>query len=277
MSIDGVVRCRCLEEGRASPPPCPVEVMEAWTQPTSDHRDESNAVFEWAATACPHPQFWLVEHKVRRTALLKAAEARGGRAAFPAIYATLPMGSGGEATPVDSADCLAELDALRELMHSGRMLVIVDCDTGAVVHVGEDGELVSLSHDSYLPPGLPRIISFGRDYEIIASPPIDRPITAAWLGRDGVVRLRDSRGTVLWQAREFTQTADDDHWVFRDVLSGREARHRSPIPPGPCDARPLRLRAEFQSYDSDVALSGVAELRTLFETSVRTGRSVFWV
>jgi hypothetical protein len=210
-------------------------------------------------------------------ALLEADEACGGRAAFPALYATLPTANDGEVTPSESADCLAELDALRELMRSGQMVVIVDDDTNAVVHVDEHDELVSLSDDSFLPP-VPRIISFGLDYQITANPPIDGPVTATWLGRDGVVRVRDSQGRELWQARAFTQTPDDDHWVFRDVLSGQAVRHRSPIPPAPhSKARSSRLRAEIQPYDSDLALPGVAELRELFDASVRTGRSVFWI
>jgi len=277
MSIDGVVRCRCLEDGRASPSPCPVEVVEGWVRPTIDHRDEWRAVFEWAETACPHRNFWLVEHRVLRRALLDAAGARGGRAAFPALYATLPTANDGEATPSDAANCLAELDALRELMRSGPMVVIVDDDTDAVVHVDEDDELVSLSDDCFLPP-VPRIISIGRDYQITANPPIDGTVTTTWLGRDGVVRVRDGQGRELWQAREFTQTPDDDHWVFRDLLSGRAVRHRSPIPQvPPAHPRSSRLRAEIRPYDSDLALAGVAELRDLFDTSVRTGRSVFWI
>jgi hypothetical protein len=133
------------------------------------------------------------------------------------------------------------------------MTVIADVDTGAVVFVDPDDPVVATPRQHI--PG-PAIVGFDEHYAVRGLTPLPgRPMTSTWLDDDAVVRLRDEE-------------------------TGRTVRHSSPVSPWyghPDDDRRLRLRTEVRPIDIDCYVAGVAELRDLFTTSVRTGRPVYWV
>jgi hypothetical protein len=277
MSIDGVVLCGCREGGRAVPPPCPIWINEVWAVPVEDTTANRELVRAWAETACPHRQFWLIRHWVRKMGLLEAMASRGGAAAFPVLYAALPTHNGGEVAPDASAACLSELDTLREQMRSEPpMAVLLDGDTGTVlwVHEPEDGHI---SHGA--PDAGPRIFWFDEAYQLHSNPEVGEPFTSVWLEADGLIRVRDRTGHELWQSRDFTQETDGQFRIHRDRPSRAEIRHLAWIPqhrPADPEPPPTHLRVEIRPYDSDVAIGGIAGLRELFEASVRTGRPVVW-
>ncbi|MFG2039448.1 hypothetical protein [Dactylosporangium sp. NPDC048998] len=156
------------------------------------------------------------------------------------------------------------------------MIVLTDVDNDAIVHVYDGDELVALPKR---PSTWGSIVSFDEQYRADGLPPSpgDR-LTTTWLGPDALVRVRDAfTGEELFAAAEFTQRADGDSWVFRDTVSGAEARHCSPVvQPDQRSSLPARLRAAVRPVGIDVFLAGVAHLRALFTASVQTGRPVFW-
>jgi hypothetical protein len=97
----------------------------------------------------------------------------------------------------------------------------------------------------------------------LMSPSPGGRLTTTWLGSDARVRVRDAvTGEELFAADEFTQSADGDSWVFRDTVTGAEARHCSPVVHH--DQRsslPARLRAAVRPVDIDVFLTGVGTCR----------------
>jgi hypothetical protein len=148
MSIDGLVLCDCLQAGLALPPPCPVEFVDVWVHPAPGFDDHESEIRQWSKTACPHPDFWLVEHQVIHSKVRAAMAEHGGPGTFPVIYAALPTCNGGRVDPTDAARCLTELDRLGALMSAGSMVAIVDADDDTVVFVDPDDRLVAWARHS---------------------------------------------------------------------------------------------------------------------------------
>lgn len=276
MTIDGVVFCDCLETGIAAAPPCPVVRSEEWFQPAPGYEAHRKAVRAWAQSACPHPEFWLVEHQVLTGALLRSMAAYGGELAFPTIAAALPTHNGGSVSAADSAACIAELDLLAALMARHSMVVIIDVERGTVVFVDPTSSVVATPRHHK-----PRQAFIGFDHGAITGVTAvpGRPFTSTWLGEDAVVRVLDGHGAVLFAAQEFTQERDGEDWLFRDERVGTTVRHCSPIGHWrgtPEDGTRHLLRAELRPFDIYACLAGVAWLRELFHASVRTGRPVLW-
>jgi hypothetical protein len=278
MSIDGCVLCTCLDNGTALPPPCPIVVEGEWVHPAEGHADRWRAVREWAETACPHPQFRLVDGRVVRSAVRGALDDHGGVDVFPALLSALPTLNGGRVSPRRAADCVVELDHLADLMRRiATMVVLVDDADGEIVRVYDDEHYTGGDEPIGLPPtepGVPTVVSFDDRYGATMQPAPDRPWTVTWLGRDTEVRVRDAgSGEILFSATSFTQYADGDDWMFHDDRTGARVRHRSPVIAQPTR---FRFRTDIRPVDIDVYLTGVAFLRTLFATSARTGRPVHW-
>jgi hypothetical protein len=278
VSVDGVVVCDCFEAGAAVPAPCPVKRSGAWLVPAPGYEAMLHEVVEWNKRACQHPWCFLVDHQVRKMALLEAMATYGAARTFPVIHAKLPTCNGGQVSPTESARCLAEFDHLGALMSERSMVVIADADTGEVVFVDPDDEVVAdPRHHS---PG-PAIYGYDRHRAVIGLTPLpDKPMTSTWLDDDAVVRLVDAHGSVLLETREFVQERTNADWTFRDERTGKVVHHCSPVSfwdGTPKEDRPHRMRAEVRPVDIDNYVSGVAELRELFTTSVRTGRPIYWV
>src|SRR6266542_3569884 len=141
VSIDGVVLCDCLETGVASPSPCPVIRDDVWIHAAAGYEAQQPEVRSWAETACSHRQFWLVDHQVRRMALLSAMDSYGGEDAFPSLHASLPTGNGGSVAAVDSARCRAAIHGLAAV--KGRPMTSTWLGEDAVVRVHDaDGSLL---------------------------------------------------------------------------------------------------------------------------------------
>ena len=152
------------------------------------------------------------------------------------------------------------------------MAGLVDDDTGQTLWVRD-----------YVSCGAPDlrlvILNYDEAYRLHSNPELGEPFTSVWLDPDGLIRIRDRTGQVVWHSRTFTQEVEGSYLVHRDRPSGAEIRHLASIPqryPDDPEPPPARLRVEIRPYDSDVAIVGVDALRELFETSVHTGRPVFW-
>jgi hypothetical protein len=227
VSVDGTVLCDCLETGRAVPPPCEVWRDQCWTHAVDDARQKE--VRAWAETACAHPQFWLVHHRVLQGSLQHYLKEHGD---FPALRAALPTWNGSEVYPASAARCLAEFDRLDAVMSVGTMAVIVDVDDGTVVFVDGDSEQVSEAR-------------WG--------------VQRTTLSADGVVRVVDADDRVLFESREFTQERDGDGWIFRDEVTGAIVRHGAPVNwwyDTPAADPPHHWRAETRPIDIDDYIPG---------------------
>lgn len=278
MSIDGVVFCDCRETDLAVAPPCPVIREGAWIYAAPGYETRQREIEAWAEMACDHPRFRLVEHQVRNWAMLDAMAGYGGEATFPMIHAALPTHNGGSLDPADAARCVAEVDRLGALMSEGSMVAIVDANDGTVVFADPDGSLVASPRHHE-----PDLAIFGFDERGAVqglTAVAGRPMTSTWLGDDAVVRVVDADGSVLFAARELVQERDGEDWIFRDERTGATVRHCSPVgwwDGMPQESQPHRMRAEIRPIDIDDYLAGVAELRELFQTSIRTGRPIYWI
>lgn len=265
--------CDCFETGAATPPPCPVVFDETWIHPASGFEGRKDEVREWTKTACAHPWFRLVDHQVRRMAMLKAMAGFGDAAAFPVVHAAMPRRNGGSVTPADSARCLAELDRLQMLMGQDSTAVIVNSDTGEIVFALRDDDGLAGVPRTFEP--IPAMFGFDEGGAVRGINRIQgRPLTSTWLGADAVVRVLDTDGSLLLVAKAFAQEPDGGDWLLRDESTGATVHHCSPV--GQRGSEPHRMHAEIRPIDIDFYLPGVAELRELFEASVATGRPVYW-
>jgi hypothetical protein len=155
------------------------------------------------------------------------------------------------------------------------MAVIVNADDGGIVFVASRGQLVSMPQ-YFDPPTLAANVGFDLTDANHGAGPFVRPLAATYLGEDAVVRAIYADGSILFTSRELVQEPDSNSWIFRDAVTNVSVRHWAPLF-RPATSGPVRLRAELRPMDIDRYLTGVAGLRELFQTSVRTGRPVHWV
>lgn len=272
------MHCRCLSEGVANPPPCPVVFTDDYVSPAPGYEELDDEVEAWAEHACAHRQLRLVAGQVFTGPLRGAMADHGGEQAYPALAASLPRNNWGSVPPDQARVCLEELQRLSEMMRDQPMVVIVDLVAATVLHVLRENSRLIGWPLRYIPrPGMTQADGQWRVHGLTTPPGVQT--TMVWLDADGVIRVRDTEhGRTLFAATELVQYAAGDRWIFHDVHSGTELCHDSPIRwhDNALVRLPERLRAETQSMDIDLYLYGVAHLRALFTAAVQTGNPVCW-
>ena len=123
------------------------------------------------------------------------------------------------------------------------------------------------------------ILNYDEAYRLHSNPELGEPFTSVWLDPDGLIRIRDRTGHVVWHSRAFTQEVDVAYVIHRDRSSGAEIRHLAVDPdatPGRPGAAAVPTGSRSRPATSTCPSSGAEALGELFETSARTGRPVYW-
>lgn len=154
MGLDGIVRCRCFEEGRLRPGPVPLEdvyvdeegylasrtldeVRARLTHRQFDARyaDLERAFNDWLRSCCEHEDGELCAEHVGNVAgcaeFRELVERAGGEKNYPLLSALLPDGTGGTYPAEKAAATLAELGRFAEWVVANAPQVIHDGRYGA--------------------------------------------------------------------------------------------------------------------------------------------------
>jgi hypothetical protein len=259
MGLDAVVRCRCLEDGLAAPPPFAVELdEEGWL--TRVDRDDDAAweqFHRWLAKACRHPEMEYATEHISNwggyRGFQDALRRLGGAGSFPVLTDELPEANGGQTSAGAAAAALRELERFLGEDASWSHPVLVD----------QEGELLATRVDAY-----DGVFSFSPDGNL------------ALTDEGTLVVLRDD--AVVFASVDFEQVAAaDGSTTFRDVATGVcidrvpsvESWSADAEGPGPM---PARLHVELQRESARDYAWIVERLERIFRASVETGNPVQW-
>jgi hypothetical protein len=131
MGMGGHVRCNCLDEGKAAPPPVPrewlhLDVESGWLYLDSDEEAEGDddRFQQWLEVACEHPMMVYAADRVSSyggLTLFDRIVRAAGADRFPTLLDNYGIGEYTCTLPEASAKALAELALLQTMRRSGNL------------------------------------------------------------------------------------------------------------------------------------------------------------
>lgn len=253
MGLGAYVRCRCWQDGLATPPfDAPVVIDDEGyldiEVPWEGNQDLYSAFLEWQAHGCPHKEMEAAsEHIANWSGYRRFTDAleRVGWEHFPMLWVELPESNGGNVPAPAAADALVELSRFAELPSIGTNARLVDEDTGAQLWSSV--------------PSYDGVFAMGPDYSM-------------GVDLDGFF-VRESAGEVF-RANRFRQR-DVDGGVEFDDGTRRVVVSRQPLS-ADLEVVPDRLAVIVgDELPSDYDYI-VGPLTRIFRASVETGNPVMW-
>lgn len=150
MGLDAVVRCRCWEEGRATPFERPelvtvgcegfLELSIPWDKASAPIHQRFDI---WLDTCCRHPQTHFAQDWIANwfgVSDFKLALNEVDPKRFQTLQNELPSTNGGSTSPEAAASCLVELDEFESAGTFGRVFRVVDSLTGERLQGNSTGD-----------------------------------------------------------------------------------------------------------------------------------------
>jgi hypothetical protein len=265
MGLDAVVPCNCLKEGKAKPPPVPVERVECSYAPVSSQNnilsgwtEDDNNVYEWQKTACEHPNMRYVTEWIASWfgyTKFKKALSKMGWVNFPTLFAELPRINSGSTSHWDAVVCLWELKVFEEKA-SFEAIFLLDADTDTEIY-------------SYISPyqGV-FIMDTTRDYDY-------------GIDREGFFVFDRRNSKYLFRSTQFSQyKGENDQTRFLDVLTGTEFKSTSTIHDSSLSLKeptvPQHLRVETRQVGAEYFRYILQPLTNVFQASIEMHNPVCW-
>jgi hypothetical protein len=264
VGLDAFVRCRCWQDGFATPPGDPELVgvdEDGWLGllvPYEGNEAAHREFDEWLHGGCSHERMRYVDERVSNWGgyrMFQDALRHAGPSHFPTLFAELPESNGGQMSAEAAGRALGELDFFIHQAALGDDVVLVDEATGAVVMeyiAAYDGVMM-------LGPGY----RAGVDPEgfFVLDPNTDPPLT-------------------LFRSTRFGQrVVDEDRVEFAD----RALAERPPVlvamPPvrgWDHQPEPSELRVEVRPRTAWAFGYILEPLNRLCQAAVTTGNPVVW-
>jgi hypothetical protein len=286
MGLDARVRCRCWEDGEATPFAFPdlVEVdAEGYlglSVPWKKNEESHRAFRAWLKSCCPHPGGWRITEWIGNwygVSEFRHALRAAGEVQFARLIAELPTANGGQTSPTQARRCIAELDEFMQAPPFGRRIWIVDTQTGAHLHN-------PMPHGGWFTSRPERPLS---KFERLLARFGVRRVSAIRLGVDeeGIfVEKEDKNGAVtkLLHSLSIEQIERGNGAIeLRDLATSKTIIVQDGVKGilrggGEISRYPRLVHVEVQADSAGEYRELAARLRTVLGAAVETGNPVLW-
>lgn len=276
MGLDASVKCRCWEDGLCSPPASLAPRL--WYDPETAEVNQTtpeNLSLEEVLPLYLEYDLWVMEGACAHFNMLIACERISnwsglrefqhalrslGKDAYTSLLREIPNSNGGMTKPADAWMCLAELDRFCSTGPFGRIVELVDGDSGEVIHsrVGP--------YDGWL--GTDGATGISHRLNMDGTFQIER-------GQAGVMQ-HDPDAKILFLSKEFSQAKTAEEVIcFTDLTSGKQLLCAKGFRDA-SERYPTSFRVT-QSLDTPARYEYCVEpLRRVFRAAIDTGHPVLW-